>query len=381
MGGALDIVVLGLSLRSAWGNGHATTYRALLRALEARGDRVLFLERDVPWYAQHQDAGDELPGRLALYRDLDELRDGHAKAVAGADLVIVGSYVPQGIDVGAWVQETARGVVAFYDIDTPVTLAALQRRACDYLSPELVAGYDLYLSFTGGPALETLRRHYAAPMPVPLYCSADPECYFPEPIDADYDLGYMGTYSQDRQPVLERLLAGPARDWPQGRFVVAGPQYPDTLRWPGNVERIEHLPPSAHRRFYNRQRFTLNVTRADMVAMGHSPSVRLFEAAACGTAIVSDAWTGLDSLFRPGQEILVAQSGDQVLRWLRDTPEDARRRIGEAVRRRFLSEHTPAHRAQALHDYHERAAARAARPHHARRTAHEQAFVQADHQP
>ena len=112
-GAPLDTVVIGLSLRSAWGNGHATTYRALLGALEARGDRVLFLERDVPWYAQNQDAADELPGRLSLYADFDALQDRHADDVANADLVIVGSYVPQGTEVGRWAQRTARGVVAF----------------------------------------------------------------------------------------------------------------------------------------------------------------------------------------------------------------------------------------------------------------------------
>ena len=379
MGTPLDIVVLGLSLRSAWGNGHATTYRALLRALEARGDRVLFLERDVPWYAQNQDAGDELPGRLALYQDLDELRDVHTEAVANADLVIVGSYVPQGIEVGAWAQQTALGVVAFYDIDTPVTLAALEQHACDYLSPELIPCYDLYLSFSGGPALRTLQQRYGSPLAMPLYCSADTECYFPESVSPVYDLGYMGTYSDDRQPVLERLLLEPARECPQRRFVVAGPQYPDTIAWPGNVERIEHLPPAAHCTFYNRQRFTLNVTRADMVAMGHSPSVRLFEAAACGTAIMSDAWAGLDALFKPDEEILIARSGADVSRWLREIPEERSRCIGEAARQRFLAEHTPAHRAQALHDYFEHAAARDTQPHPPRRTVHEQAFVQADH--
>ncbi|MET3929603.1 spore maturation protein CgeB [Lysobacter sp. OAE881] len=385
-GAPLDIVVIGLSLRSAWGNGHATTYRALLGALEARGDRVLFLERDVPWYAQNQDAADELPGRLSLYADLDALQDRHADDVANADLVIVGSYVPQGIEVGRWAQRTARGVVAFYDIDTPVTLAALAQGRCAYVDAETVAGYDLYLSFSGGPALDTLQQRYGARMAVPLYCSADPERYFPEEREVEYDLGYMGTYSDDRQPVLDRLLLQPARTWDEGRFVVAGPQYPDTVQWPRNVERIEHLPPSGHRGFYNLQRFTLNVTRADMVAMGHSPSVRLFEAAACGTPIVSDPWTGLDALFAPGKEILIAQSGAQALHWVQGVPDAMRRRIGLAARARFLAEHTPPHRAQSLHTYFERAAARRSRATSPRlsgnrRTSHEQAFVPSDHRP
>jgi len=380
-GAALDLVVLGLSLRSAWGNGHATTYRALLAALEARGDRVLFLERDRPWYADHQDASADLPGRLAIYDDLDALKDRHAAAIASADLVIVGSYVPQGIEIGEWVQRTARGVVAFYDIDTPVTLAALAHGRCDYLRPDLIPRYDLYLSFTGGPLLQTLEQRYGAPLAAPLYCSADPDRYFPEPVPSAYDLGYMGTYSDDRQPVLERLLLQPAREWPAGRFVVAGPQYPDDIAWPDNVRRIEHLAPSAHRAFYNAQRFTLNVTRADMVAVGWSPSVRLFEAAACGTPVISDAWDGLASLFRADEEILIAHSPGQVLHWLRELPEERRRKIGKAARRRFLAEHTPAHRADALHGYFERVAPRGATSTPARRPAHEHAFVASNDQP
>lgn len=356
MAGPLDIVIIGLALRSSWGNGHATTYRALVTALRERGHRVLFLEREVPWYEQHQDLPPALADSLVLYSDLDELADCHGAAITHADLVIVGSYTPDGVEVGDLVQALARGVVAFYDIDTPVTLARLAREECAYLEPRQIPGYDLYLSFSGGPALQTLEQQYGSPLALPLYCSFDPRHYSPEPVSPRYDLGYMGTYSDDRQPVLERLLLDPARDWPQGRFVVAGPQYPEGVRWPANVERIEHLGPPAHRRFYNEQRFTLNVTRADMVAMGWSPSVRLFEAAACGVPIISDAWEGLDTLFVPGREILIARSGGEVLQWLRAMPEAQRHEIGLAGRRRVLAEHTAAHRAETLEAHFEQAA-------------------------
>lgn len=357
----LDIVILGLTLRSSWGNGHATTYRALVTALQARGHRVHFLERDKPWYAENEDLPADLPGRLTLYADLDELADMHSDAIAAADLVIVGSYVPDGIDLGEWVQSIARGVVAFYDIDTPVTLASLERGECAYLEPRLIPHYDLYLSFSGGPSLQVLEQRYGSPLALPLYCSVDPQRYQPESLEARYDLGYMGTYSDDRQPVLERLLLEPAREWAQGRFVVAGPQYPGHVAWPDNVQRIEHLGPALHARFYNEQRFTLNVTRADMVAAGWSPSVRLFEAAACGTPIVSDAWAGLDSLFEPDTEILIASNAQEVLGWIRDMPDERRRRIGEGGRRRILAEHTAAHRAETLEAYFERAVERRSR--------------------
>ncbi len=344
----MKIVILGLSITSSWGNGHATTYRGLVRELARRGHDLLFLERDVPWYAGHRDLPHPPFGRTVLYGDLADLRRDHAADVAEADLVIVGSFVPEGVAVGDWVQSQAGGRTAFYDIDTPVTLAALARGGTSYLEARQIAGYDMYLSFTGGPTLERLEREFGSPAARVLYCSVDPELYHPEPVARDCDLGYMGTYSDDRQPTLEALLLAPARAWPAGRFEVAGAQYPAHVAWPANVRHTAHLPPSAHRTFYCRQRFTLNVTRADMIRAGWSPSVRIFEAAACGTPIVSDRWDGIETLLVPGEEIFLADSPAEVLRLLRELPEEERRAVGERARRRILADHTAAHRAAEL---------------------------------
>jgi spore maturation protein CgeB len=347
----LRIVILGLSITSSWGNGHATTYRGLVRELTARGHDVLFLERDVPWYASNRDLPRPRHGRTELYEDLADLKRRFTGEVQDADMVIVGSYVPEGVEVGEWVTRTARGLTAFYDIDTPVTLAKLARGDEEYLTAELIPEYQLYLSFTGGPTLHRLEREFGSPMARPLYCSVDPELYYPEQTESRWDLGYMGTYSEDRQPGLERFLIEPARSWHQGRFVVAGPQYPDTVQWPENVERIQHLPPRRHRRFYNAQHFTLNLTRADMIAAGFSPSVRLFEAAACGTPIISDSWDGIETLFEPGAEILIARSSADVLGWVRDIGEAERRALGDRGRVRVLAQHTAGHRAAELEGY------------------------------
>jgi spore maturation protein CgeB len=265
--------------------------------------------------------------------------------------VMVGSYVPEGVAVGEWVVQTAQGIKSFYDIDTPVTLAKLAREDYEYLHPRLIPQYDLYLSFTGGPTLARLEKQYGSPMARPFYCSFDPALYFPEPQPAKWDLGYLGTYSDDRQPPLEKLMLDAARQWPQGRFVVAGPQYPATVQWPANTEYIHHLPPAEHRAFYNAQRFTQNITRADMLAAGYSPSVRLFEAAACGTPIISDYWDGLNSFFEFDHEILVARTAADTLRYLRELSETERQAIGSRARQRVLAEHTAAHRAQELEGY------------------------------
>ncbi|SEL56081.1 Spore maturation protein CgeB [Sphingomonas palmae] len=341
----MKLVVLGLSLGSSWGNGHATTFRALLKAYAARGHEVVFLEREVPWYAgAHRDLVNPDWCRLDYYSDLDHLAEWREE-IAAADAVIVGSYVPDGVAVGRLVQEWAEGTTAFYDIDTPVTLAKLARGDFEYLSPAVIPDYDVYLSFTGGPTLRHLEDHYGSPMARALYCSVDAEAYVPLDVPKKWDLTYLGTYSDDRQPTLERLLLYVARAAPNRRFAVAGPQYPDTIQWPDNVERIEHLPPAEHAAFYGASRATLNVTRADMIAAGWSPSVRIFEAAACGTPIISDRWDGLTELLGDGREILLVDTCADMLAALgrRDLEQ-----IGQAGRARVLAEHTAAHRAEEL---------------------------------
>jgi spore maturation protein CgeB len=352
----MKLVVLGLSLSSSWGNGHATTFRALLQAFAERGHDILFLERDVPWYASNRDIADPDYCRLEFYSGVEDL-EGWRAEIEGADAVMVGSYVPDGVAVGRYVQQAARGVTAFYDIDTPVTLAKLARGDFEYLSPELIPGYDVYLSFTGGPTLRRIEQAYGSPAARPLYCSVDPDAYPPLDVPKTWDLSYLGTYSDDRQPTLERLLIEPARRLPELRFVVAGPQYPDGIDWPGNVERIDHVPPPDHPAFYAASRFTLNVTRADMIAAGWSPSVRLFEAAACGTPVISDRWEGIDSLLAPPDEILLAEGSEEVVRILNDLDRAGAAAIGRAARARVLASHTAAHRAAELETHLDEAAA------------------------
>jgi spore maturation protein CgeB len=357
----LKIVVIGLSVTSSWGNGHATTYRALLSALARRGHAVTFLERDVPWYRERRDLVSPDGWTVHLYQSLQDLPRAFGKLIHDADLVIIGSYVPDGIAIADWVTSHTQGVVAFYDIDTPVTLAGLEA-GLDYLSAAMIPRFDLYLSFTAGPALGMIENMYGSPMARVLYCSADLDLY--RPIDAPerWALGYLGTYSADRQPQLESLLLSTARDCADSRFVVAGAQYPDGLSWPANVERIEHLAPARHAEFFSAQSFTLNVTRADMRALGFSPSVRLFEAAACGAAIISDHWPGLETVFVPNSEILVASTTRDVVEILCDMSDDTRRAIAERGRRRLLRDHTPDHRARQLEGYYREAVARRSRP-------------------
>lgn len=344
----LDIVFLGLSLSSSWGNGHATTFRALIRGLKKEGHRVLFLERDVPWYATQRDLPDPDFCELALYSDIGQMIAAHGRRLKTADAVIIGSYVPEGVRVIEKVMALRPRRLCFFDIDTPVTLAKLAHGDEEYIAREQIPQFDAYFSFSGGEVLTRLEREYGARKALALYCSVDDDRYKNTGSPICWDLGYLGTYSADRQPTLERLLIEPARRLPQLRFVVAGPQYPAQIDWPSNVERIEHLPPSKHPDFYSRQRFTLNVTRADMIAAGWSPSVRLFEAAACRTPIISDDWRGLDELLPQGEAIIIARQPQDVIDALTTVDDEERLSLGSAAHSRVMQGHTGIARARYL---------------------------------
>ncbi|EPE96881.1 CgeB family protein [Rhizobium grahamii] len=345
---ARDIVILGLSLSSSWGNGHATTFRALIRGLAASGHSVLFLERDVPWYASQRDLPSPDFCTLAYYNAIDAMIVAHGARLNEADAVIVGSYVPEGQELIDRLGRLRPRRLCFYDIDTPVTLACLEKGEEPYVARRQIPLFDIYFSFSGGGVLERLEHRYGARKALALYCSVDADRYVNTKEPLRWDLGYLGTYSADRQPTLERLLIEPARRLPDHRFVVAGPQYPREIEWPANVERIDHLPPSEHPSFYSRQRFTLNVTRADMVAAGWSPSVRLFEAGACAVPIISDDWRGLSDLLPDGKALVIARTSDDVVNALTKMDDEKRQRIGQAARREVLANHTGLARARQM---------------------------------
>jgi spore maturation protein CgeB len=352
----LKIVFLGLSITSSWGNGHATTYRGLIKYLSLKGHDVVFLERDLPWYAENRDLPNPPFCRTFLYKDLTQLKKNYLTEISDADFVIVGSYVPEGVEVGNIVINNASGITAFYDIDTPVTISKLKNNDFEYLHPSLIEKYNLYLSFTGGPFLEKLAADYGAQLAFPLYCSFDPEIYYPQEAEAKWDLGYLGTYSSDRQASLKNILISAAEKDANKKFVVAGAQYPDEINWNENIERINHLPPALHRKFYNSQRFTLNITRKDMIEAGYSPSVRLFEAAGCGTPIISDYWVGLDYFFSPGEEIFISSSTEGTLQILNEVSENERRRAGEKAMVKVRQLHSAAKRSEEILNYYSIAA-------------------------
>jgi spore maturation protein CgeB len=343
----MKLVVFGLSVTSSWGNGHATLWRGLCRALHRRGHRVVFFERDQPFYASSRDLAQQPGLEVVLYRDWQDARQRAARELDDADAAIVTSFCADASAASQLVLSARVAVRAFYDLDTPVTLSTLQRDRQVFYLPEMGLGeFDVVLSYTGGKALDELKSKLGARRTAPLYGSVDPELHVRAQPRAEFEavLSYLGTYSADRQPALTELLIAPAELLDLQSFVIAGAQYPSDFPWRSNIRFVRHLPPADHPAFFASSLATLNVTRAPMAALGYCPSPRLFEAAACGAPIISDAWEGIEHFLEPGSETLLVRSRHDVLDALR-LPREALRRIGERARERVLAEHTAAHRA------------------------------------
>jgi spore maturation protein CgeB len=346
----VKLVIFGLSISSSWGNGHATLWRGLCRALERRGHRTVFFERDTPYYAAHRDST-EIPGvELLLYQQWEEVLPEARRRLADADVAMVTSYCPDGVAASDLALSSRARMRVFYDLDTPVTLEQLRNgKSVPYISPFGLGDFDLALSYTGGATLAELKQRLSARRVASLYGSVDSAVHYPMPAVETYraDLSYLGTYAEDRQAALNTLFIEVARRLPKHRFVVGGSLYPNTFPWSENISFISHIPPAQHNAFYCSSTLTLNVTRGAMAAMGWCPSGRLFEAAACGAPIVSDWWEGLDHFFEPGEEILIARSTDDVIAAM-ESPREELARMARRARARALEEHSAERRAAEL---------------------------------
>jgi spore maturation protein CgeB len=352
----VKITVFGLTISSSWGNGHATPYRALIRALDRLGHQVHFFEKDVPYYSSRRDFDSCDYCDLTLYPDWDTVRDQALSTAADSDVVITASFLPEGQRINDEILDLARPLRVFYDLDTPVTLKNLRLGEVEYLGWNQISAFDLVLSFTGGNVLAELEMEYGARLVRPLYGCVDPDDYQRVEAVTEFscDLSYMGTYSADRQTKVDELLIVPSRRHPEKQFLLAGSLYPWQWHWPQNVRRIEHIAPADHARFYSSSRITLNITRGEMAASGWCPSGRFFEAAACGTPVITDAWEGLDSFFDLESELRVVSSAEEVQQALL-MPAAELQAMASRARQRTLDEHTGMVRARQLLGYLEEA--------------------------
>ncbi|MGE5322122.1 MAG: glycosyltransferase [Actinomycetota bacterium] len=354
----MKITVFGLTISSSWGNGHATPYRALLRALHRMGHQVHFFEKDVPYYSLRRDFESCDYCHLTLYQDWRHIRRTAIEEADQSDVVITASYLPEGARINDEVLGLGRPLRVFYDLDTPVTLTNMEKHGVDYLRPEQIADFDLVLSFTGGKALQELEQRYGARMARALYGCVDPDDYCRIEPCQDYmcDVSYMGTYAPDRQQKVDDLFLEPARRHPEKQLLLAGSLYPWDWEWlwPANVRRIEHVAPHDHPKLYSSSRITLNITRGDMARWGWCPSGRFFEAAACETPLITDWWEGLDCFFDVVHDLRVVSQPEHIELAL-SMGDTELRGLARHARERTLDDHTGRVRAMQLLKYLEEA--------------------------
>lgn len=347
----MHLAIFGLTISSSWGNGHATLWRGLLKAMARRGHTVAFYERDVPYYASTRDGWTPPPGvRLHLYTSLVDIEAQARRDLNAAELALFTSFCPDGPAAARLILESRAAIKAFYDLDTPVTLDATRAgEKVPYLPPAGLDAFDLVLSFTGGKALSELQSRLGARVVAPLYGWVDPEAHFPTAPVGQFRgaLSYLGTYAADRQRALVELFVNPARRTPQAWFQLAGAQYPEGFPWQPNIAFVRHLEPAQHPAFLCSSRATLNVTRGVMAKYGYCPSGRLFEAAACGAPMLSDGWEGLEKFFAPGGELLRVDTADDVMAALSLTDAELRG-VAAAARARVLAQHTAERRVEEL---------------------------------
>jgi spore maturation protein CgeB len=346
----MRIVIFGLTISSSWGNGHATLWRGLCHALAESRHSVTFFEKDVSYYRAHRDMGQPEGYSLQFYSDWNEIQPQARKALAESDCAIVTSYCPDARPASDLVLDNSTVFSIFYDLDTPVTLNAIGHKGTvDYIPHCGLEPFDLVLSYTGGKALQELGTQLGARRVAALYGSVDPRSHHRVQTDQRFasDFSYLGTYAADRQQQLEELFLKPATQLPRKKFCIGGALYPPDFPWTGNTYFVRHVAPPEHPAFYSSSKLTLNVTRAVMAEMGYCPSGRLFEAAACGTPIVSDWWEGLDAFFEPGKEIFIAKSSVDAVAAL-DLDARELQTLSRASQQRTLDEHTASHRAAQL---------------------------------
>lgn len=334
-----------MSVSSSWGNGHATLLRGLARALVKRQYRIVFFEKDTPYYQNTRDYYGEKDVEVCIYSSWEMIKEKASVTVNDSDVALVTSYCPDGNDASSCVINSRCKIKLFYDLDTPVTINTVLNGTIPFYLPNRgLSEFDAVLSYTGGTALEIQKTLFNAKKTFPLYGSVDPSIHYQRHSTTEYILSYLGTYSSDRHLSFLRFFLEPARGLSQLKFLLGGSMYPSIIDWPENVTCIEHITPEKHPDFYSSGSFTLNITRSVMAEMGYCPSGRLFEAAACEVPIISDYWIGIEDFFDCSNEIIVVDSTHSAIDRL-SMPLDKRQKIAKAAKEKVLSNHTNDNRA------------------------------------
>ncbi len=347
----LNIAFFGSSLVSAYWNGAATYYRGIIRALYQRGHRVTFYEPDAFERQRHRDIPDPDWAEVVVYPATEKSVLHAVESAQGADLIIKASGVgvfDQLLEASVLECHSGKSTVAFWDVDAPATLDRLGKNPGDPFR-SLIPRYDLILTYGGGkPVCEAYLQLEAAAC-VPIYNALDPHTHFSVAADPRFegDVAFLGNRLPDREKRVENFFFQPALDLPHKRFLLGGSGWQDKTMSP-NVGYVGHVYTRDHNAFNCTPKAVLNINRDSMASYGFSPPTRVFEAAGAGACIITDAWAGIEEFLEPGEQILVAENGNEVIEILDALTPKRAHEIGRAALRRVLSAHTYTHRAEEL---------------------------------
>ena len=338
----MKLFVFGSSLTSTYWNGAATYYRGIYKNLSKLGYHIVFAEPDIYKRQANRDAENIDYADVRVYESPSGIASLLEEATS-ADLVIKHS------GIGADDEFLERAILdcrsggsstAFWDVDAPATLARVEADPTD-LFRALIPQYDFIFTYGGGqPVVERYLR-LGAKNCYPIYNALDPETHYPVASDPEFrcDLAFVGHRLPDREKRIDDFFFRAAHLAPELSFILggegwAGKSLPPNVRW------IGHVASSAHNRVNCSARMVLNINRDSMADVGFSPPTRVFEAAGAGACLITDAWAGIESFFMPENEILLASSAKEIVRWLRLLDEKETARIGAAMRQRALRDHT-----------------------------------------
>jgi len=344
----MKIFVFGSSITSSYWNGAATYYRGIYKELHALGHEIVFAEPDAYGRQQKRDTGDFSYVTSIVYKNASEIPDLLA-AARHCDLIIKHSGVgvfDELLEAQVLDCRSNLAKVAFWDVDAPATLARVEENPGDPFRA-LIPEYDFIFTYGGGsPVVEHYTRLGAANCH-PIYNALDPATHHPAPAcdTLNCDLIFVGNRLPDRERRVEDFFLRAAELAPEYQFALGGEGWAGKPL-PRNVKWIGHVGTHDHNRVNCSARMVLNINRESMAAVGFSPPTRVFEAAGAGACLVTDYWTGIETFFEPGKEILVARGPEELVGHLHNVSEAEAKMIGRNMQTRALREHTYALRAK-----------------------------------
>ena len=354
----MRVVIFCHSLVSDWNHGNAHFLRGVCSELLARGHAVDVHEPRDAWsrvnlVAEHGEA--PLAAFERAYPGLRSRRYDIAtldldRALDGADLVLVHEWSDPALvrKVGLHRRDHGGYRLLFHDTH--------HRSVSDRSG---IAGYDLE-HYDGVLAFgEVIRELYRAQgwstRAWTWHEAADVRRFRPQPGETqEGDLVWIGNWGDDeREAELDEYLLGPVRDLGLSA-TVHGVRYPERalarLREAG-IRYAGWLPNYEAPKVFARHRVTVHVPRRPYVeALPGIPTIRVFEALACGIPLVSAPWRDVEGLFSPGRDFLVAADGAQMRHHLDAVVNDdaLARELAESGRATILARHTCAHRVDEL---------------------------------